>query len=110
MDSWDREFAGDADVDGDATNVHRAGQPVTDYEEPVTESEGPVTESEGPVIDIVEIDAVEEELADVERALARLDEGVYGTCEVCGASLTDPELAAAPATRFCRAHLPMTLA
>jgi hypothetical protein len=30
------------------------------------------------------LDEVEEALAEVERALRRLDEGSYGTCEVCG--------------------------
>jgi len=56
------------------------------------------------------IDRIEAELADVERALARLDEGTYGRCEVCDTPLGDAELEAAPAARFCRAHLPLTLA
>ncbi len=61
-------------------------------------------------IDTGLIDRIEAELADVERALARLDEGTYGRCEVCDTPLGDAELEAAPAARFCRAHLPLTLA
>ena len=46
------------------------------------------------------------DLADVERALARLDDGSYGRCEACGASIADEDLAAAPARRFCPACAP----
>lgn len=48
--------------------------------------------------------SVREQLDDVERALARLDEGTYGTCEVCGAPIGEPRLEALPATRFCIDH------
>ena len=44
---------------------------------------------------------VESELADVERALHKLDDGTYGTCEACGKPIGDERLAALPATRFC---------
>ena len=49
---------------------------------------------------------VEAELDDVARALDRLDEGTYGTCEVCGAVLADEVLTGAPAARFCGEHQP----
>ena len=62
-----------------------------------------------PGVEAKAVDRIEEGLADVERALARLDEGTYGRCEVCGDALSDAELEHAPATRFCRAHLPMSL-
>jgi len=50
------------------------------------------------------LEQVEAELADVERALQRLDEGTYGTCEACGGAIGDERLAAAPAARFCIGH------
>ncbi|MGA2521163.1 MAG: hypothetical protein ABSG81_10135 [Acidimicrobiales bacterium] len=53
------------------------------------------------------LDAIEQELADVERALARLDDGTYGSCEVCGNVLDDAELSRVPAARYCRDHLPL---
>jgi DnaK suppressor protein len=56
------------------------------------------------------LDAIEQELADVELALERLGEGSYGRCETCGQVLSDEELESAPANRFCRAHLPLHLA
>ncbi len=49
---------------------------------------------------------VESELADVQRALARLDEGSYGTCQACGAIIDDERLASEPATAFCGEHRP----
>jgi RNA polymerase-binding transcription factor DksA len=58
---------------------------------------------EAPALDVA---AIEAELDDVARALDRLDEGGYGTCEVCAASLADAELAQAPAARFCTGHQP----
>jgi RNA polymerase-binding transcription factor DksA len=44
------------------------------------------------------------DLADVDRALARLDDGTYGTCEACGVALPDEVLAEAPAARACPEH------
>lgn len=50
------------------------------------------------------LEQVEAELADVDRALRRLDDGTYGTCEACGNAIGDDRLAAMPAARFCIAH------
>lgn len=50
------------------------------------------------------LERVEAELADVERALQRLDEGTYGTCQACGDRIPDERLEAVPAARFCVAH------
>jgi RNA polymerase-binding transcription factor DksA len=50
------------------------------------------------------LDQVQAELADVERALGRLDKGAYGTCDACGRRIGDERLAAVPATRFCVEH------
>jgi RNA polymerase-binding transcription factor DksA len=50
------------------------------------------------------LEQVEAELADVERALARLDDGGYGLCEACHCAIGDERLAALPAARFCVEH------
>ena len=50
--------------------------------------------------------AAEAELDAVERALERLDDGTYGSCEVCASALDDARLAADPTARCCAAHLP----
>ena len=47
------------------------------------------------------LESVEAELADIEHALRRLDDGSYGTCEACGKSIGDERLEAQPAARFC---------
>ena len=47
------------------------------------------------------LEQVEAELGDVELAIARLDDGTYGTCEVCGRPIDDARLEAMPATRLC---------
>jgi len=43
-------------------------------------------------------------LDDVDRALERLSAGTYATCENCGGSIDDVDLAADPTRRTCGAH------
>jgi DnaK suppressor protein len=45
-----------------------------------------------------------DQLDEVEKALTRLDEGTYGTCEVCGQPIGDARLEVMPSTRFCIQH------
>lgn len=45
-----------------------------------------------------------DQLSDVEVALERIDDGTYGTCEVCGAEIAAARLEAMPSTRFCIDH------
>lgn len=47
---------------------------------------------------------LQETLADVDRALAKLDDGTYGKCEVCGEDIADARLEALPASRYCINH------
>jgi len=45
-----------------------------------------------------------ETLDEVARALDRLENGTYGTCEECGVAIAPARLEAMPATRFCINH------
>ena len=54
--------------------------------------------------DLSILERVEAELADVEHAIRRLDEGTYGLCEACGRPIGDERLEAMPAARFCLDH------
>ena len=47
------------------------------------------------------LEQVDDELAEVEAAVQRLDRGTYGTCQACGRPIGDDRLEALPATRFC---------
>ena len=53
--------------------------------------------------DLSILEQVEAELADVEHALHRLDDGTYGTCEACGKPIDEARLDVLPAARFCLA-------
>lgn len=44
------------------------------------------------------------QLVRVERALTRIDDGSYGTCAVCGATIGEERQAALPATDRCITH------
>ena len=46
-----------------------------------------------------DLDRIEQDLADVETALARLEAGTYWTCEVTGAEIPDGVLAVSPTAR-----------
>jgi len=48
--------------------------------------------------------SLRDQLDAVERALAKLDDGTYGICEVCGERIADARLEAVPATPFCVNH------
>ena len=41
---------------------------------------------------------------EVEAAVARMDDGTYGRCEVCANPIASPRLEAMPSTRFCIDH------
>jgi RNA polymerase-binding transcription factor len=47
------------------------------------------------------LDRVVAEIADVDRALKRVDEGTYGRCEACGRPIAKARLAVRPEARFC---------
>jgi DnaK suppressor protein len=47
------------------------------------------------------LDQARTRLADLGQALARLEEGSYGTCERCGGPIAPARLAARPAARTC---------
>lgn len=80
----------------------RAGFEVEPTREVPGQDRAPATAEHGRDLSILE--QVESELADVERALRRLDDGSYGACEACAGPIGDERLAAHPATRFCSAH------
>ena len=46
----------------------------------------------------------QEQLDEVDHALAKFDEGTFGRCEVCGELIAEARLEAMPATRFCIDH------
>ena len=47
---------------------------------------------------------LKDRLAEVDAAIARIDDGTYGRCEVCGVAINPARLEAMPASRFCIDH------
>ena len=54
------------------------------------------------------LESLEASLEDVDGALARLDGGAYGRCDVCGIEIPDERLEARPMTRYCLEHQSQT--
>lgn len=52
--------------------------------------------------------AAEQTLDEVDHALARLGDGTYGTCEMCGQPIADERLAEMPTARSCDHHPQLT--
>lgn len=44
---------------------------------------------------------IREQLADVEHALSKFDEGTYGNCEICGKPIAPERLEALPQAKYC---------
>ena len=74
------------------------GTSELDFDEGFADS-GQVTAERG------EVDAIagslSENLAEIEAALAKLEDGRYGLCEDCGNEIAVPRLEAMPSARFC---------
>ena len=47
------------------------------------------------------LEQLEAELDELDRALRKLDDGTYGTCEACGEQIPAERLEAVPGARFC---------
>lgn len=53
-----------------------------------------------------EMAALETRYNNVVRALEKIEQGTYGTCEICHATIEAERLAANPAARTCITHIP----
>ena len=47
------------------------------------------------------LEQLEAELDELDRALRKLDDGTYGTCEACGERIPAERLETVPGARFC---------
>lgn len=54
--------------------------------------------------DLSILESVQAALEDVDAAMHRLEQGTYGSCEVCHKPIGDERLDAVPAARFCVEH------
>jgi DnaK suppressor protein len=59
------------------------------------------SEAIGRIERVGQADVLAAKLADVDRALAKLDEGTYGLCDRCGAVISDDRLEALPWAVLC---------
>jgi RNA polymerase-binding transcription factor DksA len=89
--------AGVADTDSNTDSNTRSNEPALVHEVPDAAHQPP----RPPVADgnLVDLDAIERDLAGVERALERLSDGTYWTDEVTGEPIPEHVLAADPTVR-----------
>jgi RNA polymerase-binding transcription factor DksA len=90
MGSWSREHAPSVDVQQEGSLGQHPGDYGSEVEEAM-ERQGLADESS-------------RQIADIDAALARLDDGTWGRCRVCGADIDDERLEARPQVDTCREH------
>ena len=52
-----------------------------------------------------EINEISAQKKNIERALAKIEEGTYGVCEISGEAIEKDRLEANPSARTCKAHI-----
>ncbi|HEX2577696.1 MAG TPA: TraR/DksA C4-type zinc finger protein [Aquihabitans sp.] len=90
-----------ADLQRQLTELDADGSAAPDFDENFADS-AQVAAEQGENATLAA--AFRDQLAQVEGAMARLDEGTYGTCETCGGPIGEARLEAMPATRYCIDH------
>lgn len=94
------DVAAPAMIDGGALGRHDSVPDHVDERAPTPEAPA----DDGLARRIAALERIEVELADVDRTLSRLDDGGYGSCEVCGQPIADERLAASPTASTCGDH------
>ena len=51
--------------------------------------------------DMAILNNLEEQVTEIDKALTRVEEGTYGTCEACGKPIGDERLEVVPTARYC---------
>jgi len=83
---------------GDLTRVERDPAATIGFGKRVGEG---TTEAITRIERVGAVDALSAKLADVERALEKLDDGTYGICDRCGRLIPDERLEARPWSVLC---------
>jgi RNA polymerase-binding protein DksA len=81
-------------------------QRVSTGEIPSTDTADLATDTLEREVDLSVREGLEAAVADVERALERLDNGRYGVCLQCGRPIDDERLEARPEAEYCVEHQP----
>jgi RNA polymerase-binding protein DksA len=90
LESVEQELAGGEDVSElSSVDQHPADQATETFEREK---------------DLSILESTDEQLRDIERALARIEDGSYGACEACGRPIGEERLRAKPAARLCIDH------
>lgn len=82
---------------------------VTDLDSAATEEDEEADTVEELEEHSEEIVPLEKRYGDVKLALEKIDENIYGTCEVCDVAIEEDRLEANPAARTCKEHVASVL-
>jgi RNA polymerase-binding transcription factor DksA len=85
--NWDAT-PGDIDVMNPLADANEAADKIEEFEE-----------------NQIVTDALEVRHKEIKIALAKMEEGTYGTCEISGEAIEEDRLHANPAARTCKEHM-----
>ena len=89
------------DLERRLTELTADGSAAPDFDENFADS-AQVAAEQGENLSLAA--SLRDQLGDTVVALAKLDAGTYGTCEVCGEAIAPARLEAVPTARVCIAH------
>lgn len=89
----------EAEADETVTEIHRLQEMLRSELEPDPEEGDPDLYEREKTLAL--LDNLEEKQYSLSRALARMDDGIYGKCEICGNEIAAERLEALPYTTYC---------
>lgn len=93
-----------ADLESEGGQESAGGEDVSELSSVDQHPADQATETFEREKDLSILESTDEQLRDIELALARIEDGSYGTCEVCGRPIGDERLRAKPSARLCIDH------
>ena len=91
-------------IKGDKENVWENAEIEKEDSAPSdrTETAESITEHE---TNAAVVSVLDERLLEISSALSRIEEGTYGTCQICGNNIEPERLEANPSSSTCKTHI-----
>jgi len=98
LDERERVFGEIAELDADLSTSFEESSGESPYDQHMAENATATLDRE---MDLTLQDTARATLAQIERALHKLDDGTYGRCDECGKPIGEGRLAVAPSATLC---------
>ena len=93
-----------SDLESDVRQEAAAGEDLSELSSVDQHPADQATETFEREKDLSILESTDEQLRDIQLAFERIENGSYGSCEVCGRPIGEERLRAKPAARLCIDH------